>query len=161
METNSHIKMAALVFAFIVCVYVFFVYSNLQSTYVQDIANNSEVQEEGFSVPEVTEGFQNETVVEGFEGSGRNAKRTVQRVEGAINQIDDMLHIEKYRKDYEELISKADDLFELGKLRMLVSIGEMDLRKDPMRAMQIAWILSMMGDTKPALESLQSYIDSK
>ena len=77
------------------------------------------------------------------------------------SQIDDMLHIEKYRKDYEELISKADDLFELGKLRMLVSIGEMDLRKDPMRAMQIAWILSMMGDTKPALESLQSYIDSK
>ena len=49
METNSHIKMAALAFAFIVCVYVFFVYSNLQSTYVQDIANNSEVQEEGFS----------------------------------------------------------------------------------------------------------------
>lgn len=161
METNSHIKMAALAFAFIVCVYVFFVYSNLQSTYVQDIANNSEVQEEGFSVPEVTEGFQNETVVEGFEGGGRNARRTVQRVEGAINEIDDMLHIEKYRKDYEELISKADDLFELGKLRMLVSIGEMDLRKDPMRAMQIAWALGMMGDAKPALESLQSYLDSK
>ena len=161
METNSHIKMAALAFAFIVCVYVFFVYSNLQSTYVQDIANNSEVQEEGFSVPEVTEGFQNETVVEGFEGGGRNARRTVQRVEGAINEIDDMLHIEKYRKDYEELISKADDLFELGKLRMLVSIGEMDLRKDPMRAMQVGWYLSMMADTKPALESLQSYIDSK
>ena len=161
METNSHIKMAALVFAFIVCVYVFFVYSNLQSTYVQDIANNSEVQEEGFSVPEVTEGFQNETVVEGFEGGGRNARRTVQRVEGAINEIDDMLHIEKYRKDYEELISKADELFELGKLRVLVSIGEMDLRKDPMRAMQVGWYLSMMSDAKPALESLQSYIDSK
>lgn len=161
METNSHIKMAALVFAFIVSVYVFFVYSNLQSTYVQDIANNSEVQEEGFSVPEVTEGFQNETVVEGFEGSGRNTKRTVQRVEAAINRIDDMLHIEKYRKDYEELISKAYDLFELGKLRMLVSLNDKDLKKDPFQAMQVAWVLSMMGDTKPALESLQSYLDSK
>ena len=128
---------------------------------MQDIANNSEVREEGFSVPEVTEGFQNETVVEGFEGSGRNAKRTVQRVEAAINRIDDMLHIEKYRKDYEELISKADDLFELSKLRMLLSIGDKDLKKDPFRAIEVGWVLSMVGDTKPALESLQSYLDSK
>ena len=112
-------------------------------------------------MPEVTEGFQNETVVEGFEGSGRNAKRTVARVEAAINRIDDMLHIEKYRKDYEELISKAYDLFELGKLRMLVSLNDKDLKKDPFQAMQVAWVLSMMGDTKPALESLQSYLDSK
>jgi len=161
METNSHIKMAALAFLFIIAIYVFFVYSNLQSTYVQDIANNSEVQEEGFSKLEATEGFQNETVVEGFEGSGRNTKRTVQRVEAAINRIDDMLHVEKYRKDYEELISKADDLFELTKLKMLLQLNKMDLKKDPFRSFQVAWGLSMISDSRAALESLQSYIDSK
>ena len=128
---------------------------------MQDIANNSEVQEEGFSVPEVTERFQNETVVEGFEGSGRNTKRTVQRVEAAINRIDDLLHVEKYRKDYEELISKADDLFELSKLRLLLELNKVDLKEDPFRAMQTAWVLSATGDSRSALESLQSYIKRK
>lgn len=162
METNSHIKMAALAFLFIVAIYVFFVYSNLQSTYVQDIANNSEVYEEGFNSPEVTEGFQNENVVEGFKGaSGRDVKRVVEKLETAINQYDDSMRISKYRKEYEELISKSDELFELVKLRVLLDIKDVDFKKNPMQAANIAWIMSVISETKPSLESLLNYIESK
>jgi len=152
METNSHIKMAALAFLFIIALYVFFVYSNLQSTFVQDIANNSKVMEEGFA---------NQSVIEGFEDSGRDAKKVLENVETLVNQLDDSLHITKYRKDYEELVNKSDDLFELLKIHLLTGLKDIDLKKNIHDAVKIAHNLSVYEKTKPALESCLNYIEGK
>ena len=161
METNSHIKMAALAFLFIVALYIFFVYSNLQSTFVQDIANNSEVKEEGFNVPIITEGFKNERVVEGFNDSGSNTKEALETLETLVNQFDDSLNIKKYRKEYEELINKADDLFDLLKIQALTDLEKVDLKKNPRNALMTSMTLAMYDGAKPALESCLNFIDSK
>ena len=152
MEMNTNIKMAALVFIFIVALYVFFVASNLEATFVQDIANNSEVKEEG---------FENNAVIEGFEDNGRDAKKVVENLEDLVNQIDDSLHIKKYRKEYEDMITKSDELFDLLKIQVLTGLKDVDLNKSSDGAIKIARVLNMYDKTKPSLESCLNYIDGK
>jgi hypothetical protein len=163
METNTNIKMAALAFLFIVALYVFFVASNLEATFVQDIANNSEVKEEGFNlVNGLKEGFENKPVVEGFEDNGRDAKKVVENIEDMVNQLDDSLHIKKYRKEYEDMITKTDELLDLAKISTVAEqLKKGDIKKNPHLPMHIAYQLCMYAFAKPSLESCLNYIDSK
>jgi hypothetical protein len=163
METNTNIKMAALAFFFIVALYVFFVASNLESTFVQDIANNSEVKEEGFNlVKGLAEGFENNTVIEGFEDSGRDAKKVVENIEDMVNQLDDSLNIRKYRKEYEDMITKTDELLDLAKINIVAeTLKEGDIKKNSNLPVHMAYMLSMFAFAKPSLESCLEYINGK
>lgn len=163
METNTNIKMAALAFLFIVALYVFFVASNLEATFVQDIANNSEVKEEGFNlVNGLKERFENKPVIEGFEDNGRDAKKVVENIEDMVNQLDDSLHVRKYRKEYEDMITKADELLDLAKIELVAeTLKKGDIKKNPNLPMGLAYQLCMFSFAKPSLESALNYIDSK
>ena len=103
---NSELKLLAVISLTIIVLYMFFTSKNLQAVYVQDIANGSRVGQEG------------------FEDRGSDVKEINEKLEGAINQMDDSLHIKKYRKEYEELISKADDYFELAKVDTLTEFDD-------------------------------------
>lgn len=139
---NSELKILAVISLTIVVLYMFFTSKNLQAIYVQDIANGSRVGQEG------------------FEDKGSDVKEINEKLEGAINQMDDSLHIKKYRKEYEDLISKADDYFELAKVDTLTNFD--DIKKvDQNKGTEIAMKLFLYNESKEALDSCMNYIDSK
>jgi hypothetical protein len=139
---NSELKIFAVISLTIVVLYMFFTSKNLQAVYVQDIANGSHVGQEG------------------FEDRGSEVKKINERLEGAINQLDDSLHIKKYRKEYEELITKADDFFEIAKIQALTSFDDMK-KVDQNKGTGIAMSLFLYNETKEALDSCMNFIDSR
>jgi len=139
---NTLLKLIAIFILTMLVLYVFFTKQNLQAFFVHDIANNSSVGPEG------------------FEDRGSNMKEVVDNVESLVNQLDDSLHVKKYRKEYEDTVTKTDELFELMKIETLTQLKDVkDGETD--KIMKIAEDLAAYQGTKDALEGCLNYIDGK
>jgi len=131
----------------IVVLYLVFNYLDLEAVYVNDILNNSTLGVEGFS--------------SGSDGhSPSDIPKLANDLETLANKIDDSLQVQKYRKDYEKLIIKSDELFELLKLDVLADLKDVKVGDDK-RIVATAEKIQLFEDARKSLESALNYIDSK
>ena len=141
------LKLSMLFIAIIVVIYLLFKYLDLEAVYVNDILNNSTLGVEGFA--------------SGGDGySPSDIPKLAEDVETLVNKIDDSLQVQKYRKDYEKLIIKSDELFELLKLDVLADLKDVKVGDDK-RIVAAAEKIQLFEDARKSLESALTYIDSK
>ena len=139
---KSQLSLSVLFLMVCIGMYWFFNYQKLQSTFVHEISNNSEIG------------------VEGFEDRGSGAPELVDNLETLVNQIDDALLIKKYRSDYEKSVAKADQLFELLKIDTMMKLKDIDM-EDKEGVRKVAEEMSVYENAKESLEGILNYIDGK
>jgi len=179
--------MAAIVILFVLLLYVFFVSNNLESTFDNSIANNSAVEQEGFEVPtystrgsergrgrgsgkgkgkgrgrdeeeeEEDSGYKNDR---GGKGGGGEVNKVVDTVQSLVDQLDDDLRINKYRKEYDKVVTTAEELFELCRLSQLTKLKDTS-SKDLDKVASIAKVLNDLGGGIDSLDGIKTYIDGK
>lgn len=138
---SDNIKILLLFVFFIVIIYIYFISNNLESTFLNDIANNSTVQQEGFE-------------------AGSSVKNIVEHVESVVNKLDDELRVTKYRQDYEELIDNAEELYELCRVKSLTNLNNVNAN-DISSAVPIAKQLYYFNGTIESIENCKNYVDGK
>ena len=130
--------------AVMIMLYLVFNYLNLEAVYVNDILNNGVVGQEGFS-----------------NGAGASdVPQLSEDVETLTNKVEDELQITKYRKDYENLLIKSDQLFELLKLDALAELKNVKAGDDK-RIVAAAEKIRLFEDARKSLDSALNYLDSK
>lgn len=136
------LKISLLFIAVILVLYLVFNYLDLEAVYVNDILNNSTLGVEGFTV------------------TPSNVPKLASDIETLTNKVEDSLQLPKYRKDYEKLIIKADELFELLKLDAIADMKDVKMDDDK-RIMESAEKIRLFEEARKSLESALGYIDSK
>jgi len=136
------LKISLLFIAVILVLYIVFSYLDLEAVYVNDILNNSTLG------------------VEGFTGSPSNVPKLASDIETLTNKIEDSLQVTKYRKDYEKLLVKTDELFELLKLDALAEMKNVKMDDDK-RIVETAEKIRLFEEARKSLESAMTYIDTK
>jgi hypothetical protein len=136
------LKISLLFIAVILVLYIVFNYLDLEAVYVNDILNNSTLG------------------VEGFTGSPSNVPKLASDIETLTNKIEDSLQVTKYRKDYEKLLVKTDELFELLKLDALAEMKNVKMDDDK-RIVETAEKIRLFEEARKSLESAMTYIDTK
>ena len=136
------LKISLLFIAVILVLYLVFNYLDLEAVYVNDILNNSTIG------------------MEGFTGTASNVPKLANDVETLTNKVEDSLQVRKYRKDYENLIIKSDELFELLKLDALADMKDVKMDDDK-RIVESAEKIRLFEEARKSLESALSYIDTK
>lgn len=142
------LKISLIFIAVIIVLYLVFSYLDLEAVYVNDILNNSAIGVEGF---------------EGFGSSGTSPSdvpKLASDVKILANKIEDSLQVSKYRKDYEDLIQKSDELFELLKLDALAELKNVKMSDDK-RIDDTAEKIRLFEEARKSLESALDYIDTK
>jgi hypothetical protein len=124
--------------------YLVFSYLDLEAVYVNDILNNSTLGVEGF-----------------FSGaSPSDVPKMAADVETLAHKVEDSLQVTKYRKDYEKLIVKSDELFDLLKLDALAEMKNVKMDDDK-RIVAVAEKIRLFEEARKSLESALNYIDTK
>jgi hypothetical protein len=142
------LKISLIFIVVILFLYFVFNYLDLEAVYVNDILNNSTLGVEGFSGS-------------GSDGdSPSDVPKLAGDVETLANKMDDSLQVKKYRKDYEKLIVKADEMFELLKLDALAELKEVKMSDDK-RIVAVAEKIQLFEVARKSLESALNYIDTK
>ena len=142
------LKISLIFIAVMLVLYLVFSYLDLEAVYVNDILNNSTLGVEGFA------GF-------GADGtSPSDVPKLATDVETLANKMDDSLQVKKYRKDYEKLIIKADEMFELLKLDALADLRNVKMDDDK-RIVATAEKIRLFEHARKSLESALTYIDTK
>ena len=136
------LKISLLFIAVMLVLYLVFTYLDLEAVYVNDILNNSTLG------------------VEGFTGTPSNAPKLADDIETLTNKIEDSLQVTKYRKDYEKLLVKTDELFELLKLDALAEMKNVKMDDDK-RIVETAEKIRLFEEARKSLESALAYIDTK
>lgn len=139
------LKISLIFIAVMLVLYLVFSYLDLEAVYVNDILNNSTLG------------------VEGFGGSGTSPSdvpKLSANVETLTNKVEDSLQVKKYRKDYEKLIVKSDELFELLKLDALAEMKNVKMDDDK-RIVAAAEKIRLFEEARKSLESALNYIDTK
>ncbi len=136
------LKISLLFIAVMLVLYLVFTYLDLEAVYVNDILNNSTLG------------------VEGFIGTPSNAPKLATDIETLTNKIEDSLQVTKYRKDYEKLLVKTDELFELLKLDALAEMKNVKMDDDK-RIVETAEKIRLFEEARKSLESALAYIDTK
>ena len=139
------LKISLIFIAVMLVLYLVFSYLDLEAVYVNDILNNSTLG------------------VEGFSGSGTSPSdipKLASDVETLANKMEDTLQVTKYRKDYEKLIVKSDELFELLKLDALAEMKNVKMDDDK-RIVAAAEKIRLFEEGRKSLESALNYIDTK
>ena len=136
------LKISLLFIAVIMVLYLVFNYLDLEAVYVNDILNNSTLGVEGFTV------------------TPSNVPKLASDIETLTNKVEDSLQVHKYRKDYEKLIIKTDELFELLKLDTIADMKDVRMEDDK-RIMESAEKIRLFEEARKSLESALSYIDTK
>jgi hypothetical protein len=136
------LKISLLFIAVMLVLYLVFTYLDLEAVYVNDILNNSTLG------------------VEGFTGTPSNAPKLADDIETLTNKIEDSLQVPKYRKDYEKLLVKTDELFELLKLDALAEMKNVKMDDDK-RIVETAEKIRLFEEARKSLESAMAYIDTK
>jgi len=136
------LKISLLFIAVIMVLYLVFNYLDLEAVYVNDILNNSTIG------------------VEGFTGTPSNVPKLASDVETLANKVEDTLQVPKYRKDYEKLIIKTDELFELLKLDAIAEMKNVRMDDDK-RIVESAEKIRLFEEARKSLESALNYIDTK
>ena len=136
------LKISLLFIAVIMVLYVVFNYLDLEAVYVNDILNNRTIG------------------VEGFTGTPSNVPKLASDVETLANKVEDTLQVPKYRKDYEKLIIKTDELFELLKLDAIAEMKNVRMDDDK-RIVESAEKIRLFEEARKSLESALNYIDTK
>ena len=136
------LKISLLFIAVMLVLYLVFTYLDLEAVYVNDILNNSTLG------------------VEGFTGTPSNAPKLAADIETLTNKIEDSLQVTKYRKDYEKLLVKTDELFELLKLDALAEMKNVKMDDDK-RIVETAEKIHLFEEARKSLESAMTYIDTK
>ena len=136
------LKISLLFIAVMLVLYLVFTCLDLEAVYVNDILNNSTLG------------------VEGFTGTPSNAPKLADDIETLTNKIEDSLQVPKYRKDYEKLLVKTDELFELLKLDALAEMKNVKMDDDK-RIVETAEKIRLFEEARKSLESALAYIDTK
>lgn len=136
------LKISLLFIAVILVLYLVFNYLDLEAVYVNDILNNSTLGVEGFTV------------------TPSNVPKLASDIETLTNKVEDSLQVPKYRKDYEKLIIKTDELFELLKLDAIAEMKNVRMDDDK-RIMESAEKIRLFEEARKSLESALGYIDTK
>lgn len=137
------LKISLIFIAVMLVLYIVFSYLDLEAVYVNDILNNSTLGVEGF-----------------VNGSPSDVPKLASDVKTLTNKIEDTLQVTKYRKDYEDLIIKSDELFELLKLDALADMKNVKMNDDK-RIMESAEKIRLFEEARKSLESVLNYIDTK
>ena len=137
------LKISLLFIAVMLVLYLVFTYLDLEAVYVNDILNNSTLGVEGF-----------------VNGSPSDVPKLASDVKTLTNKIEDTLQVTKYRKDYEDLIIKSDELFELLKLDALADMKNVKMDDDK-RIVESAEKIRLFEEARKSLESALNYIDTK
>lgn len=137
------LKISLIFIAVMLVLYIVFSYLDLEAVYVNDILNNSTLGVEGF-----------------VNGSPSDVPKLASDVKTLTNKIEDTLQVAKYRKDYEDLIIKSDELFELLKLDALADMKNVKMNDDK-RIMESAEKIRLFEEARKSLESVLNYIDTK
>jgi len=139
------LKISLVFIAVMLVLYLVFSYLDLEAVYVNDILNNSTLG------------------IEGFGGAGSrpsDVPKLAADVETLSNKVEDSLQVAKYRKDYEKLIVKSDELFELLKLDALAEMKNVKMDDDK-RIVAAAEKIRLFEEARKSLESALNYIDTK
>jgi hypothetical protein len=136
------VRIAILFAVAMLVLYCIFNYLDLQAVYMSDVLNNSAVG------------------LEGFTGSASDVPKLAQDIETLVNKVEDSLQVVKYRKDYEKLIIKCDELFELIKLDTLAELQNIN-SDDDKKVAETAERIQSLEDARKSLESSLNYIDTK
>lgn len=144
---ETELKIFAIIVLFVLLLYVFFVSNNLESTFDQNLANNSDVGQEGFKG-------------ESKNNSIRNVKGVVENVQSLVDALDDDLRVNKYRKEYEEVVTNAEELFELCRVSQLTNLKDIS-SKDLDKVSDIAKVITDLGGSIESLDGCRNYIDGK
>ena len=137
------LKISLIFIAVMLVLYLVFSYLDLEAVYVNDILNNSTLG------------------VEGFVGtSPSDIPKMAADVETLANKVEDSLQVTKYRKDYEKLIVKSDELFDLLKLDALAEMKNVKMDDDK-RIVAVAEKIRLFEEARKSLESALNYIDTK
>mgnify|MGYP001079226548 CR=1 FL=1 len=142
------LKISLIFISVMLVLYLVFSYLELEAVYVNDILNNSTLGVEGFA---------------GMGGDGTSASdvpKLASNVETLTNKVEDSLQVSKYRKDYEKLIIKSDELFELLKLDALAEMKNVKMDDDK-RIVETAEKIRLFEEARKSLESALNYIDTK
>jgi len=137
------LKISLIFIAVMLVLYIVFSYLDLEAVYVNDILNNSTLGVEGF-----------------VNGSPSDVPKLASDVKTLTNKIEDTLQVTKYRKDYEDLIIKSDELFELLKLDALADMKNVKMEDDK-RIVESAEKIRLFEEARKSLESALNYIDTK
>ena len=137
------LKISLIFIAVMLVLYIVFSYLDLEAVYVNDILNNSTLGVEGF-----------------VNGSPSDVPKLASDVKTLTNTIEDTLQVTKYRKDYEDLIIKSDELFELLKLDALADMKNVKMEDDK-RIVESAEKIRLFEEARKSLESALNYIDTK
>ena len=137
------LKISLIFIAVMLVLYIVFSYLDLEAVYVNDILNNSTLGVEGF-----------------VNGSPSDVPKLASDVKTLTNKIEDTLQVTKYRKDYEDLIIKSDELFELLKLDALADMKNVKMEDDK-RIVESAEKIRLFEDARKSHESALNYIDTK
>jgi len=137
------LKISLIFIAVMLVLYLVFSYLDLEAVYVNDILNNSTLGVEGFS-----------------SASPSDIPKLATDVETLANKMEDTLQVNKYRKDYEKLIVKSDELFELLKLDALAEMKNVKMDDDK-SIVAAAEKIRLFEEGRKSLESALSYIDTK
>ena len=144
---ETELKIFAIIVLFVLLLYVFFVSNNLESTFDQNLANNSDVGQEWFKG-------------ESKNNSIRNVKGVVENVQSLVDALDDDLRVNKYRKEYEEVVTNAEELFELCRVSQLTNLKDIS-SKDLDKVSDIAKVITDLGGGIESLGGCRNYIDGK
>jgi len=139
------LKISLIFIAVMLVLYLVFSYLDLEAVYVNDILNNSTLGVEGFG---------------GAGTSPSDVPKLAADVETLTNKVEDSLQVAKYRKDYEKLIVKSDELFELLKLDALAEMKNVKMDDDK-RIVATAEKIRLFEEARKSLESALNYIDTK
>ena len=142
------LKISLIFISVMLVLYLVFSYLELEAVYVNDILNNSTLGVEGFA---------------GMGGDGTSSSdvpKLASNVETLTNKVEDSLQVSKYRKDYEKLIIKSDELFELLKLDALAEMKNVKMDDDK-RIVETAEKIRLFEEARKSLESALNYIDTK
>lgn len=140
---SDNVKILLLFAFFIVVIYIYFISNNLEATFLQDIANNSMVEQEG------------------FEGGGRQTKNVVEHVESILDKLDDELRVNRYRKDYEDLLDNSEELFELIRLKSLTGLIDVDANNIHNALHLVGLPLYFYEGALESIKNCRNYIDGK
>lgn len=142
------LKISLIFISVMLVLYLVFSYLELEAVYVNDILNNSTLGVEGFAG------------MGGDDTSASDVPKLASNVETLTNKVEDSLQVSKYRKDYEKLIIKSDELFELLKLDALAEMKNVKMDDDK-RIVETAEKIRLFEEARKSLESALNYIDTK